>query len=145
MLRPLYHGREATCDPAGRLRHEYGRFCPLIQLGPVGLAASRLEGRALRLSGIAPDRKMAYPKFRLAAFDVEELLAEYLPYCEPVDVTRSCPWNSRDPKDQPFLDLAECGSAEFLVSGDRDLLEGQPQTTFLIESPESYRRRVLGE
>ena len=47
----------------------------------------------------------------------------------------------RDANDQPFLDLAESGKADLLVSGDQDLTMAG-QTTFLIETPESYRRRI---
>jgi uncharacterized protein len=48
----------------------------------------------------------------------------------------------RDAKDQPFLDLAQSGGADLLVSGDQDLLQLAGQTTFFIESPEAYRRRI---
>jgi predicted nucleic acid-binding protein len=43
-----------------------------------------------------------------------------------------------------FLDLAHCGHADMLVSGDDDLLVLMEQTRFVIESPERYRRRVRG-
>jgi predicted nucleic acid-binding protein len=51
----------------------------------------------------------------------------------------------RDAKDQPFLDLAESGKAEVLVTGDEDLLAMAGKTAFLIETPEAYRRRVCGD
>lgn len=69
-------------------------------------------------------RVLAYPKFRLGAEDKEQLLADYLPYCESVRVpdppppTPTC----RDPFDTPFLELALTGSADSLITGDRDLL-----------------------
>jgi len=53
-----------------------------------------------------------------------------------------CPQVCRDEKDQPFLDLAQSGRAELLVSGDNDLLALAGQTTFLIETPEAYRLRI---
>jgi predicted nucleic acid-binding protein len=46
----------------------------------------------------------------------------------------------RDPKDQAFLDLAENGKADLLVTGDDDLLVLAGQTAFVVESPEAYRR-----
>jgi predicted nucleic acid-binding protein len=40
------------------------------------------------------------------------------------------------------LDLAQSGRADLLISGDQDLLILSGQTTFVIETPEAYRRRV---
>lgn len=88
-------------------------------------------------------RTLEYRKFRLEVQRRNELLADYLPYCEIVDVTRKCAILCRDVQDQPFLDLAQSGKADVLVSGDRDLLVLAGQTRFPIESPEAYRRRVL--
>ena len=85
-----------------------------------------------------------YPKFRLASDEQHEMLADYLPWCEIVEVTRPSPVVCRNPKDQPFLDLAHSGKAEILVSGDRDLLSLAGKMRFAIESPEEYRR-VVGD
>lgn len=69
-------------------------------------------------------RALGYPKFKLAAAEQEELLADYLPYCstvarpDPPPVTPEC----RDPTDAPFLQLALAGKADALVTGDKDLL-----------------------
>ena len=90
-------------------------------------------------------RVLLYPKFRLSLDDRRELLAHYLPYCEIVEHVTGCPQVCRDEKDQPFLDLAQSGRAELLVSGDNDLLALAGQTTFLIEAPEAYRVRVEEE
>ena len=90
-------------------------------------------------------RILDYRKFRLTQERRNELLADYLPYCEVVEVTRKCSVVCRDKNDQPLLDLAQSGKADSLVSGDRDLLVLAGQTNFLIESPEMYRHRVLGE
>jgi putative PIN family toxin of toxin-antitoxin system len=87
-------------------------------------------------------RVLAYPKFKLTSDDRRELLAEYLPYCELVELTEQCPTQCRDKQDQPFLDLAQSGKAEILVSGDSDLPELAGQTTFVIENPRAYRARV---
>lgn len=87
-------------------------------------------------------RVLGYPKFRLSAADRHELLAEYLSFCELVVLTGACRTLCRDINDQPFLDLAESGKGELLISGDRDLLELAGQTAFLIEAPEAYRLRV---
>jgi putative PIN family toxin of toxin-antitoxin system len=89
-------------------------------------------------------RVLGYPKFRLSQDDRRELLAEYLPYCEVIELTQECVSICRDENDQPFLDLAQSGKADLLVSGDQDLLALAEQTTFLIETPEAYRRRIFG-
>jgi putative PIN family toxin of toxin-antitoxin system len=89
-------------------------------------------------------RVLGYPKFQLSADDRRELLAEYLPYCEVIKVTTRCKSVCRDANDQPFLDLAQSGKADLLVSGDRDLLALARETRFLIETPAACRVRVLG-
>ena len=69
-------------------------------------------------------RVLAYPKFKLTAADQQELLADYLPYCTTVRMPDQPPATPacRDPFDLPFLQLAITGKAEYLVSGDQDLL-----------------------
>ena len=90
-------------------------------------------------------RVLHYSKFRLSAEDAQELLADYLPYCEVIESVKRCACVCRDANDQPFLDLAQSGNANVLVSGDQDLLMlATGQTTFLIETPEAYRRRISG-
>jgi uncharacterized protein len=84
-------------------------------------------------------RVLAYPKFRLKAEERDELLADYLPYCKVIESRRKCPVQCRDPKDQPFLDLALSGRAMLLVSGDHDLLVLAGTVDFTIISPEDYR------
>jgi putative PIN family toxin of toxin-antitoxin system len=86
---------------------------------------------------------LKYRKFHLTVERRDELLADYLPNCEVVEITRKCSIVCRDKNDQAFLDLAHAAKAEALVSGDRDLLILAGQTKFLIESPEAYRRRVM--
>ncbi len=88
-------------------------------------------------------RVLGYPKFRLTGDERRELLADYLPYCEVIELTETCTAICRDINDQQFLDLAQSGKADLLVSGDQDVLELAGQTKFLIESPEAYRRRVF--
>ena len=70
-------------------------------------------------------RVLGYPKFRLTLADRDELLAEYLPWCETVAIPTHLPAmpQCRDPFDQPFLILALVGNADALISGDRDLLD----------------------
>jgi putative PIN family toxin of toxin-antitoxin system len=68
-------------------------------------------------------RVLAYPKFKLAPAEREELLGDYLPYCETVMLPQILPElpDCRDPADRPFLELALAAKADALVSGDADL------------------------
>jgi len=68
-------------------------------------------------------RVLAYPKFRLNALDLEQLLADLLPWCETWTAPIICAQQQvRDPKDQVFVDLALTARVSVLVSGDADLL-----------------------
>ena len=87
---------------------------------------------------------LAYRKLKLSAEYQIELLGDYLSYCETIEVAEICPVRCRDAKDQPFLDLAHCGKADALVTGDEDLLALAGQTVFVIETPEAYRLRITG-
>lgn len=98
-----------------------------------------------RVTAAELTRVLGYPKFRLSQDDRRELLADYLPYCEVIEPSERCKCDCRDPKDQPFLDLAQSSNSDLLVSGDQDLLVLAGQTAFQIETPEAYRRRVKPE
>jgi putative PIN family toxin of toxin-antitoxin system len=87
-------------------------------------------------------RVLRYPKFGLSTDDSQELLADYLSYCEVIEKPARCAVICRDVNDQPFLDLAQTGRADLLISGDDDLLALAGQTVFQIETPEGYRQRV---
>lgn len=97
---------------------------------------------ASRESILELKRVLAYSKFHLSSEGQLELLADYLPHCEVLDPAEGCSIRCRDPRDQPLLDLAHCGKAEILVSGDEALLALAGQTEFVIETPEAFRRRI---
>ena len=108
------------------LRHAWqdGRCVPLV---------SRITTEELM-------RVLAYSKFRLTAAEQQELLADYLPYCTTVRVPAQSPRMPvcRDPFDVPFLVLAATGNADYLVTGDHDLLSLLPKTTCPIVSPDAF-------
>lgn len=58
---------------------------------------------------------------------------------EPLDHLPRC----RDPHDQIFLELAEAGSAQWLVTGDRDLLALQGQMKCRITTAAEFVSEVL--
>ncbi len=69
---------------------------------------------------------LAYPKFKLTAERRDELLQDYLPFGEVVSLPErlpNLPVVCRDFDDELFLHLAVQGRADFLVTGDADLLE----------------------
>jgi len=74
-------------------------------------------------------RVLGYPKFKLSANEREELLADYLPYCRSVRIPARLPKlpRCRDANDQMFIELAAVGKADFLVTGDKDLLALAPE------------------
>ena len=88
-------------------------------------------------------RVLTYPKFRLDKPDIEALLADYLPFTEPVEVPKleSTP-RCKDADDQMFVDLAVAGRADVLVTGDRALLKMEIGTE--VQSPGQYRQAVAG-
>lgn len=81
-------------------------------------------------------RALTYPKFKLSADDREELLGDYLPFAERVEVSET-PHHPRckDPDDQKFLDLAHAGRASILITGDKALLALAAECRFDILSP----------
>ena len=92
------------------------------------LRAAWQSGRCVPLTSKATAseliRVLGYPKFKLSADDRDELLADYLPYCRSVRMPARLPKlpQCRDANDQMFIELAAVGKADFLVTGDKDLL-----------------------
>lgn len=88
-------------------------------------------------------RTLAYPKFRLTATEREELLADYLPYCETVRIPIPPPATPpcRDAFDVPFLQLAVAGKADALVTGDKDLLTLSGKLPCLVLSAEQFLKK----
>ncbi|MBF2057683.1 MAG: putative toxin-antitoxin system toxin component, PIN family [Cyanobacterium sp. T60_A2020_053] len=77
---------------------------------------------------------LAYPKFSLTVQEQEDLLADYIPFCETVKMPKILPIipSCRDVNDEPFLLLALVGNADYLITGDDDLLSLQNSFTCSI-------------
>jgi len=92
-----------------RLAWQQGRFEPLVS-----------QATTAELM-----RVLHYAKFRLGPEDMRDLLAEYLPWCTALAIPEKPPKvpECRDPGDVPFLQLALVSKADYLVTGDRHLLE----------------------
>lgn len=86
--------------------------------------SDRLQPLICRETAAELIRTLKYPKFKLTTSEQLELLSDYLPYCETVQLKNPGPPmpDCRDPADIPFLQLALEGKADLLVTGDRDLL-----------------------
>ena len=52
---------------------------------------------------------------------------------------------NRDPKDNFLLDLIEFSNADYLVTGDKDLLEHNPFKTAIILTPADFERVFIGK
>ncbi|MDT8437522.1 MAG: putative toxin-antitoxin system toxin component, PIN family [Wenzhouxiangellaceae bacterium] len=89
-------------------------------------------------------RVLSYPKFKLAREEQLELLGDYLPYCQIVQIDSDVPELPRceDPDDQKFLDLASVGQADWLITGDPHLLALAGQTSFAVLKPAEARDRL---
>ena len=95
-------------------------------------------------------RVLACPRLALDPDDRRDLLDDYLPYCESVEVPVAPPAipaaipECRDPFDRPFLQVALAGRADALVSGDADVLALADAFAVPILSPTAFRRRLSG-
>ena len=85
-------------------------------------------------------RVLQYPKFKLDRAEQDELLADYVPYCASITIPGSPPKtpHCRDPNDIAFLQLAAHGRADYLVTGDADLLDITDKTSFKIIAAKDF-------
>lgn len=112
------------------------------RLGALRTAWQHARCRPLLSQATAAElmRALAYPKFKLSADEQRELLADYLPYCTTVRMPARPPRTPpcRDPFDLPFLQLALTGKADYLVTGDRDLLSLAREFSCTIISADQF-------
>jgi putative PIN family toxin of toxin-antitoxin system len=67
---------------------------------------------------------LEYPKFSLAEQEIKMIIEkQVLPYFEIVDIIYKIKNICRDPDDDKFIACAVSASADFIVTGDMDLLE----------------------
>ncbi len=113
-----------------------GRLAPIR----LGWQQGMFHPLASRTTAAELIRALSYPKFRLSDSDREELIADYLPHCTVVSIPTKPPVvpQCRDPFDVPFLQLAAHGRADFLVTGDRDLLVLQGQMRCEIVEADAF-------
>ncbi len=92
-------------------------------------------------------RVLAYPKFQLTPLEQEDLLSDYILFCEAVAIPDMLPIipECRDPFDVPFLLLAVVGEADYLVTGDRDLLSLKDNFSRPIITAEDFLNVIDGQ
>ena len=67
---------------------------------------------------------LTYPKFSLPEMEIKTIIEEnILPFFEVVEVANKVSGACRDPEDDKFISCAISASADFIVSGDKDLCE----------------------
>jgi putative PIN family toxin of toxin-antitoxin system len=67
---------------------------------------------------------LSYDKFSLTEDEIKIIIEdEVLPFFEIVDITHEIKGVCRDPDDDKFLSCAVSASADFIVSGDKDLCD----------------------
>ncbi len=82
---------------------------------------------------------LSYPKFKLTKKEIKGLLEqELLPYVIPVKVKKHLNIITQDPEDNKFLELAKEGSADYILSGDKHLLELKDFRGIKIVTPAEF-------
>jgi len=85
---------------------------------------------------------LSYPKFKLTKEEIKSLVeSEGIPFFEPVNVTTKVEIINIDPADNKFLELAEDGKADFILSGDKHLLDLKSYKDFRIIPVEEFLRK----
>jgi putative PIN family toxin of toxin-antitoxin system len=88
-------------------------------------------------------RVLAYPKFALGDEDREQLLGDYLPWCETLAEPDVHPLpECRDPFDRMFLALALAAKADAIITGEKDLLALALDFPLPIVTPAALRDRL---
>ena len=67
----------------------------------------------------------------------KQFLTSFILDSTPVEISETIS-ECRDPKDNKFLELAVCGKADFIISGDEDLLVLNPFRNIQILTPDSF-------
>ncbi len=89
-------------------------------------------------------RVLTYPKFKLSSSEQQSLLSEYLPYIQTINKIEKMaePSICRDINDVIFLELALAGKADYLITGDKDLLVLQQRFAFQIITPAVFLNQL---
>jgi len=89
-------------------------------------------------------RVLSYPRFKLTGEEIRTIIETYiLPYFETVEPKEALRGLCRDPEDDLFFSCALAGRCEFLVSGDRHILEIKRHGSVRVITPKQLLERFL--
>ena len=91
-------------------------------------------------------RVLTYAKFKLSSTEQQSLLNDYLAYIQTINniEKKTDPIVCRDINDVMFLELAIAGKADYLITGDKDLLAVQQKFSFKIITPAAFINKLFG-
>lgn len=82
------------------------------------------------------------PKFRtISQISIQQLVRDITINGEKIDIKETLKV-CRDPKDDMFLELAVNGNADYLITGDNDLLSLNPFREIMILTPNDFLEKV---
>jgi uncharacterized protein len=86
---------------------------------------------------------LEYPKFSLTQEETDSIIKyEILPYFEIVEVVKGVKGICRDPEDDKFISCAISGSADYIVSGDKDLFDLKQYKSIRIIKASDFLKMV---
>lgn len=90
---------------------------------------------------------LEYPKFSLTRQEIKVIIEEeVLPYFEVVEITDSIKGICRDSDDDKFITCAVSASVDFIVTGDKELLDlGKYKSVRIINASMLLKMFSLGE
>lgn len=89
-------------------------------------------------------RVLRYPRFKLTGEEIRTIIeTDILPYFETVEPKVAVRGLCRDPVDDLFFSCALAGRCEFLVSGDRHILEIKRHGSVRVITPNQLLERFL--
>ena len=90
-------------------------------------------------------RVLAYPKFKLSSIEQRSFLDEYLPYVQTIIKLEALSEaiTCRDSDDIKFLELAITANADYLITGDKDLLVLPQMFQFKIITPAEFINSLI--
>lgn len=89
-------------------------------------------------------RVLSYPKFHLSEQEIKFILEnELLPFIETVPVKEKSLGLLKDTEDEKFLNCAHQGNADYLVTGDAELLRIGKYKEIQIVDPGTFLSEIL--
>ena len=90
-------------------------------------------------------RVLAHPKFKLSSIEQRSFLDEYLPYVQTIIKLEALSEaiTCRDSDDIKFLELAITANADYLITGDKDLLVLPQMFQFKIITPAEFINSLI--